>query len=203
MAYNVWEPWTGKQASADSTSSWHEKLFFHSENIINSGSRPTASDSVCAQNKKSWVWKEENSGRWWCAEPRKWMVSCFTATHPPINRGLGWAPNKTISPLPGTHLRLYCEQRSAAAGTERFEAEIILSAISHKYLTEKGERERWGERKRQGGGHAGAVGWRGCQGTFWKLGDNCALEISNKLKVRLSWGFAGLFESRNKLRCTL
>lgn len=94
-----------------------KNFFFHSENIINSGSRPTASDSVCAQNKKSWVWKEENSGRWWCAEPRKWMVSCFTATHPPINRGLGWAPNKTISPLPGTHLRLYCEQRSAAAGT--------------------------------------------------------------------------------------
>ena len=44
--------------------------------------------------------------------------------------------------MPGTHLRLYCEQRSAAAGTERFEAEIILSAISYKYLTEKGERER-------------------------------------------------------------
>lgn len=66
---------------------------------------------------------------------------------------------KQSSPLPGTHLRLYCEQRSAAAGTERFEAEIILSAISYKYLTEKGGR---GERKRQGGGQAGAVGCRGC-----------------------------------------
>lgn len=95
-------------------------------------------------------------------EPRKRMLSCFSAPHPPINRDRGWAPNKTISPQPGTHLRLYYEQRSAAAGTERFEAEIILSAISYKYLTEKGERERWGERKRQGGGQAGAVGWRGC-----------------------------------------
>lgn len=53
-------------------------------------------------------------------------------------RGLGWAPNKTIFPPPGTHLRLYCEQRSAAAGTEWLEAEIILSAISYKYLTEEG-----------------------------------------------------------------
>lgn len=47
------------------------------------------------------------------------------------------------SSLLGMHLRLYCEQRSAAAGTERFEAGIILSAISYKYLTEEeGKRER-------------------------------------------------------------
>lgn len=49
------------------------------------------------------------------------------------------------SSLLGMHLRLYCEQRSAAAGTERFEAAIILSAISYKYLTEEEEREREGE----------------------------------------------------------
>lgn len=52
------------------------------------------------------------------------------------------------------HLRLYCEQRSAAAGTERFEAEIILSAISYKYLTEKEEpgrdEDRGMEEDRQG-----------------------------------------------------
>ena len=105
---------------------------------------------------------------------------------------------KQSSPLPGTHLGLYCEQRSAAAGTERFEAEIILSAISYKYLTEKGGR---GERKRQGRrtGRGGGVS----KGTFWKPCDNCAVEISNKLKVRPGWGFAALFQSRNRLRCTL
>lgn len=64
----------------------------------------------------------------------------FPAPHPPVDGGSG-APNKTIFPQPGTHLKLYCEQRSAAAGTERSEAEIILSAISHKYLTEEGARE--------------------------------------------------------------
>lgn len=52
------------------------------------------------------------------------------------------------SSLAGMHLRLYCEQRSAAAGTERFEAGIILSAISYKYLTEEEERKR--ERGRGG-----------------------------------------------------
>lgn len=51
------------------------------------------------------------------------------------------------------HLGLYCEQRSAAAGTERFEAVIILSAISYKYLTEEEEEEgerRGGGREREG-----------------------------------------------------
>ena len=47
------------------------------------------------------------------------------------------------------HLRLYCEQRSAAAGTESFEAGIILSAISYKYLTEKEEREIEREKERE------------------------------------------------------
>lgn len=108
------------------------------------------------EGRKFPTFRDKSQG--WFAEPRKWMVSCFSAPQPPINRGLGWAPNKTIFPLPGTHLRLYCEQRSAAAGTERLGAGIILSAISYKYLTKK--RERWGERKRQRGGQAGAVGWR-------------------------------------------
>lgn len=52
-------------------------------------------------------------------------------------------------PLPGMHHELYCEQRSEAAGTERSNAEIILSAISHKYLTKREEMRR---------GQAGALG---------------------------------------------
>lgn len=106
-----------------------------------------------------WVRNQENSQYFeirvgYDALSQHRMVSCFSAPHPPINKGLGWDPNKTIFPLPGMHLRLYCEQRSAAAGTERFEAEIILSAISYKYLTEKEElgrdEDRGMEEDRQG-----------------------------------------------------
>lgn len=97
-------------------------------------------------------------------------------------------------------LVLYCEQRSAAAGTERFEAGIILSAISYKYLTEEEEeREREREmRNRRRGIEEDRQGW---QAVFWKLSDNWAQEISSKLKVRPRGGFAGSFWSRNKLRC--
>lgn len=63
--------------------------------------------------------------------------------------------------MPGTHLRLYCEQRSAAAGTERFGAEIILSAISYKYLTEKGERKEEARRRTGRGRCCVRVGGRG------------------------------------------
>lgn len=94
------------------------------------------------------------------------------------------------------HLRLYCEQRSAAAGTERFEAEIILSAISYKYLTEKEERE--GDEERGRCVEEDRQGWRA---VFWKPSDNWAREISSKLKVRPGGGFAGSFWSRNRLRC--
>lgn len=54
---------------------------------------------------------------------------------------------KQSSPLSRTHLSLYCEQRSAAAGTERSRAEIILSPISYKYLTETRGEEPWGEKR--------------------------------------------------------
>lgn len=76
---------------------------------------------------------------WWCPEPEKPELSRAFAAKSPLNRGLGWAPNKTIFFLPGTHLRVYYEQRSGAAGTKRPNAEIILSVISYKYLTEKAE----------------------------------------------------------------
>lgn len=151
------------------------------------------------KTKKPWVRNIstfQDKSLWWCTEPRKQMVSCFSAPNPPIYRGLGWAPNKTIFPLPGTHLGLYCEQRSAAAGTDRSDTEIILSAISYKYLTEKGERERWGVRKRQEGIQAGAVRVAGVsQGTSESLVTTVPWGFSNKLKVRPNWGFASLFEA--------
>lgn len=62
MAYNMWDPWIGKEASADSTSSWpNTKELFYPENTISSGLRPNAAALACAQNKKPRVWKEENS----------------------------------------------------------------------------------------------------------------------------------------------
>lgn len=148
----IWDPWIGKQVSGGCTSSWPETnkhWVFHPEKILQL--RPEAASASVLKTKilEKEKKKGENSQHFKIrvvqdALSQEWIVSCFSAPHPPINGGLGWAPNKTIFPLPGTHLRLYCEQRSAAAGTERFEAEIILSAISYKYLTEEGARERRG-----------------------------------------------------------